>query len=160
VALDGFVELSRRVSPTCPISFERNRYSAPASFTNRPVSFRIYPDRLVMAAESIILCEHARAIQRNHKLPPRTICDWRHYPAIVQRKTGALRHGAPFLQLPPAFRQLQAHMLRKTGGDREMADILAPVLYHDEQAVLTAVDLAMTGGVPTRTRVLNMGGTA
>jgi len=154
VAFDGFVELSRRVSPTCPISFERNRCIVPASFASRPASLRIYPDRLVVAAGGFILCEHARVIQRNHKLRPRTICDWRHYPAIVQRKPGALRNGAPFLQLPPAFRQLQAHMLRKTGGDREMADILAPVLHHDEQAVLNAVDLALTDGVPTRTHVL------
>jgi hypothetical protein len=51
VAFDGFIELSKRVSPTCLISFERNRYSVPASFANRPVSLRIYPDRLVVAAE-------------------------------------------------------------------------------------------------------------
>ena len=95
------------------ISFERNRYSVPASFANRPVSLRIYPDRLVVAAEGIILCEQARVIQRNHKLLPRTIYDWRHYLAVVQRKPGALRNGAPFLELPPAFRQLQDHMLRK-----------------------------------------------
>jgi hypothetical protein len=81
VAFDGFVELSKRVSPTCLISFERNRYSVPASFANRPVSLRIYPDRLRVAAEGIILCEHARVIQRNHKLLPRTIYDWRHYLA-------------------------------------------------------------------------------
>ncbi len=41
VALDGFIELSKRVSPTCLISFERNRYSVPASFANRPVSVRV-----------------------------------------------------------------------------------------------------------------------
>ncbi len=35
-AFDGFVELSKRVSPTCLINFERNRYSVPASFANRP----------------------------------------------------------------------------------------------------------------------------
>jgi hypothetical protein len=156
VAFDGFVELSKRVSPTCLISFERNRYSVPASFANRPVSLRIYPDRLVVAAESIILCEHARVIQRNHKLLPRTVYDWQHYLAVVQRKPGALRNGAPFLELPPAFRQLQDHMLRKPGGDREMVDILALVLHHDEQAVLTAVELALTEGVPTKTHVLNL----
>jgi hypothetical protein len=37
-AFDGFVEQGKRVSPTCLISFERNRYSIPASFANRPVS--------------------------------------------------------------------------------------------------------------------------
>jgi hypothetical protein len=90
-AFDGFVEQSKRVSPTCLISFERNRYSVPASFANRPVSLRVYPDRLVVAAEGQIVCEHPRVIQRSHKLPPRTIYDWRHYLAVIQRKPGALR---------------------------------------------------------------------
>jgi len=156
VAFDGFIELSKRVSPTCLISFERNRYSVPASFANRPVSLRVYPDRLVVAGEGNILCEHPRIIERSHHLPQRTIYDWRHYLAVVQRKPGALRNGAPFLELPSAFRQLQDHMLRKPGGDREMVDILALVLQHDEQAVLTAVELAMAEGVPTKTHVLNL----
>jgi transposase len=155
-AFDGFVEHSKRVSPTCLISFERNRYSVPASFANRPVSLRVYPDRLVVAAEGNILCEHGRVIQRSHKLPPQTIYDWRHYLAVVQRKPGALRNGAPFLELPKAFRQLQDHMLRKPGGDREMVDVLALVLHHDEQAVLAAVEMALAAGVPTKTHVLNL----
>ena len=97
VAFDGFVEVSKRVSPTCLISFERNRYSVPAPFANRPVSLRVYPDRLVVAAEGKILCEHIRLIERSHKLPAKTVYDWRHYLAVVQRKPGALRNGAPFL---------------------------------------------------------------
>lgn len=155
-AFDGFVEQSKRVSPTCLISFERNRYSVPASFANRPVSLRIYPDRLVIAAEGNVLCEHARVIECSHQLPPRTIYDWRHYLAVIQRKPGALRNGAPFVELPPAFRQLQDQMLRRPGGDREMVDILALVLQHDEQAVLTAVELALAEGVATKTHVLNL----
>jgi len=156
VAFDGFIELSKRVSPTCLISFERNRYSVPAPFANRPVSVRVYPDRLVIAAEGNILCEHARVIQRSHKLPPQTVYDWRHYLAVLQRKPGALRNGAPFLELPIAFKELQEKMLRKAGGDREMVDILALVLHHDEQAVLIAVELALSDGVPTKTHVLNL----
>jgi hypothetical protein len=108
---------------------------------------RIYPDRLALAAEGNILCEHGRVIQHSHTLPPRTIYDWRHYLAVLQRKPGALRNGAPFAEFPPAFRQLQDQMLRKPGGDREMVDILALVLQHDEQAVLTAVELALAEGV-------------
>ena len=155
-AFDGFVEQSKRVSPTCLISFDRNRYSVPASFANRPVSLRIYPERIVVAAEGKILCEHERLIQRGHHLPPRTIYDWRHYLAVIQRKPGALRNGAPFAELPQAFRQLQDQMLRKPGGDREMVDILALVLHHDEQAVLAAVEMALAAGVPTKTHVLNL----
>lgn len=68
----------------------------------------------------------------------------------------ALRNGAPFLELPSAFRQLHDHMLRRPGGDREMVDILALVLHHDEQAVLTAVELSLAEGVATKTHVLNL----
>ena len=118
-AFDGFVEHSKRVSPTCLINFERNRYSVPASFANRPVSLRVYPERLVIAAEGQVLCEHRRFIDRSHKQLPRIIYDWRHYLAVIQRKPGALRNGAPFTELPPAFRQLQDLMLRRPGGDRE-----------------------------------------
>lgn len=106
-------------SAACLINFERNRYSVPASFANRPVRLRVYPERLVVAAEGQVLCEHPRFIDRSHKQLPRTIYDWRHYLAVIQRKPGALRNGAPFTELPPAFRQLQDLMLRRPGGDRE-----------------------------------------
>ena len=153
---DGFVEHTKRVSPTCLVNFERNRYSVPASFANRPVSVRIYPDKIIIAAEGQILCEHRRIIDRSHHLPGRTVYDWRHYLAIIQRKPGALRNGAPFTGMPEAFLQLQGHLLKRTGGDREMVDILALVLQHDEQAVLCAVELALEAGVPTKTHILNL----
>jgi transposase len=107
IAFDGFVELSKRVSPTCLITFDRNRYSVPASFANRPVSLHIYPDRLVVvlearlwrdAAEGHVICTHERIIDRSHQ-PGRVIYDWRHYLAVVQRKPGALRNGAPFVEM-------------------------------------------------------------
>ena len=71
-------------------------------------------------------------------------------------QAGALRNGAPFVELPPAFRALQQRMLKTPGGDREMVEILALVLQHDEQAVLTAVELALEAGVPTKTHILNL----
>jgi len=37
-----------------------------------------------------------------------------------------------------------------------MVDILALVLQHDEAAVLAAVEMALEGGVPTKTHVLNI----
>jgi hypothetical protein len=80
---DGFVEHTKRVSPTCLVTFESNRYSVPASFANRPVSLRIYPDRIVIAAEGRILCEHGRIIARSHNLPGRIFYDWRHYLAVI-----------------------------------------------------------------------------
>ena len=155
-AFDGFVELSKRVSPTCLITFDRNRYSVPASFANRPVSLHIYPEKLVVVTEGQVICTHKRIIERSHRQPGRVIYDWRHYFAVVQRKPGALRNGAPFVKMPDAFHKLQDQMLCKPGGDREMVDILSLVLQHDEQAVLCAVEMALEAGVPTKTHVLNL----
>ena len=153
---DGFVEHAKRVSPTCLVHFERNRYSVPASFANRPVSLRVYPERIVIAAEGQVLCEHSRIIERSHHSGGRTVYDWRHYLAVIQRKPGALRNGAPFAGMPDGFRRLQAHLLKRVGGDREMVEILALVLQHDEQGVLCAVELALEAGVPTKTHILNI----
>jgi hypothetical protein len=154
---DGFVEYAKRVSPTCLVHLDRNRYSVPASFANRPVSVRVYPERIVVAAEGQIVCEHARVFARSHqRKSTTTVFDWRHYLAVIQRKPGALRNGAPFAELPPAFQALQQRMLKTPGGDREMVEILALVLQHDEQAVLTAVELALEAGAPTKTHILNL----
>src|SRR6201994_2344250 len=70
---DGFVEFTKRVSSTCLIHLERNRYSVPASFANRPVSLRVYPDKLVVVAEGQVVCEHPRVIDRTHNGPGRTV---------------------------------------------------------------------------------------
>ncbi len=152
---DGFVEHTKRVSPTCLVTFERNRYSVPASYANRPISLRVYADRLVFVAEAQVIAEHSRLILRNHGVG-RTIYDWRHYLSVLQRKPGALRNGAPFTELPDGFKQLQAVLLKRIGGDREMVEILALVLQHDESAVLTAVELALESGVPSKQHVLNL----
>jgi hypothetical protein len=58
--LDGFVQYTKRVLSTCLVHLERNRYNVPASFADRPVSLRIYPERVVVAAE-----DHCRVIDRS-----------------------------------------------------------------------------------------------
>jgi transposase len=153
---DGFVEDHKRVSPTCLVAFDRNRYSVPAAFANRPVSLRAYADRVVVVAEGQVVAEHARVFSRGHDRPSRTVYDWRHYLAVLQRKPGALRNGAPFGQLPEGFRRLQAVLLKHPGGDRQMVEVLSLVLHHDEQAVLCAVELALESGVVSKEHVLNL----
>jgi hypothetical protein len=63
---DGFVEHTKRVSPTCLINFERDRYSVPSPYANRPVSLRVYAERLVIVAE------HARLLAQAHDRTGRT----------------------------------------------------------------------------------------
>src|SRR4029079_4478960 len=73
-----------------------------------------------------------------------------------QRKPGALRNGAPFLELPEAFKRLQRVLLKHSGGDPEMVEILALVRHREEQAVLTAVERALESGAPSKHHVLNL----
>ena len=152
---DGFVEQTKRVTPTCLIHVERNRYSVPASFANRPVSVRLYHDRVVAVAEGHVIAEHPRVYSRSHD-GGRTVFDWRHYLSAVQRKPGALRNGAPFKTLPDGLRKLQSLLMSREGGDRQMVEILSLVLQYDEQAVLTAVELALEEGVPSKPHILNL----
>ncbi|MDQ0627266.1 hypothetical protein QFZ39_006541 [Paraburkholderia graminis] len=63
---DGFVEHTKRVSPTSLVNFERNRYSVPASFANRPISLRVYAAKLVFIAEGQVIAEHERRINPSH----------------------------------------------------------------------------------------------
>jgi len=111
---------------------------------------------MAVAAEGQIACEHRSILSRSHDGPGQTIYDWRHYLAVAQRKPDALRNGAPFAELPDAFRTLQHTCSRSQVSDREMVGILALVLQHDEQAVLSAVDMALKSGAPTKTHVLNL----
>ena len=152
---DGFVESTKRVSPTCLVIFDHNRYSVPAAFANRTVSLRAYAERIVLVAEARLIAEHRRVFNRGHKGPGQTVYDWRHYLAVVQRKPGALRNGAPFSGFPASFKRLQATLAKREGGDREMADILALVLHHDERLVEQAVIEALDSDVVSRTHIVN-----
>ena len=154
-AFDGFVEFHKRVTSTCLITYDHNRYSVPASFANRPVSLRVYADRLVIVAEAQVIAVHVRVFSRDHSTSGKTVYDWRHYLSVVQRKPGALRNGAPFSELPESFRQLQARLLKRPGGDREMVDVLALVLLHDERLVEQAIAEALTMEPVSRQHVLN-----
>ena len=155
VAFDGFIEHSKRVSSTCLITFEHNRYSVPASFANRVISLRVYPQQLLIVAEAQVVAEHTRVFTRDHNVQGKTVYNWRHYLAVAQRKPGALRNGAPFNELPESFRRLQQILLRRPGGDREMVEILALVLLHDERLVERAIEQALISEQPSKQHVLN-----
>ncbi len=154
-SFDGYIEHTKRVFSTCLITFERNRYSVPASFANRLVSLHVYPAHLEMIAEGGLIATHARVFNRHHTAHGQTCYDWRHYLLVAQRKPGALRNGAPFKTLPEPFQQLQTSLLSRAGGDRDMVEILSLVLLHDEQLVLQAVEKAITAGAPNKVQVIH-----
>lgn len=152
---DAFVEHPKRVSPTSLVTFDHTRYSVPAAYVGRPISLRVYAERLVMVADDQVIATHDRIIDRKHQTPGQTVYDWTHYLSVLQRKPGALRNGAPFAELPEVFKELQALLLNRPGGDREMVDILALVLHHDEAHVEAAVREALHHGFASKQHVVN-----
>jgi len=150
-AFDGYVERSAKVSSTCLVAVARNRYSVPCELALQRVSTRLYPNRVEIATDEAIVASHARAANEGH------ICyDWQHYIALVQRKPGALRNGAPFADMPPPLLRLRQGLMRHDGGDRIMAQVLNCVLSHGLEAVLVAVELVIESGVLSTEHVLNV----
>jgi len=79
-----------------------------------------------------------------------------YYIALIERKPGALRNGAPFKSMPEPLRQLQDQLLRHPGGDRVMAQVLTAVSAQGLEAVLVAVELALQSGRVSAEHVLNV----
>jgi transposase len=143
-AFDGYVEKPARVSSTCLVAVARNRYSVPCEWAGQMVSTRLYPNRVAVAAEDSLVANHARMAGSGQ-----TNYDWQHYIELVQRKPGALRNGAPFLDMPAPLLRLRQALLRHAGGDRVMAEVLAVVPQAGLEAVLVAVDLVLEGAAPS-----------
>jgi transposase len=150
-AFDGYVERSAKVSSTCLVVVARNRYSVPCELAGHSVSTRLYPSRVEIASEDAIVASHARVADRGH------ICyDWQHYIALVQRKPGALRNGAPFADMPTPLLRLRQGLMRHDGGDKTMAQVLNCVSGHGLEAVLVAVELVIESGALSTEHVLNV----
>jgi hypothetical protein len=82
--------------------------------------------------------------------------DWQHYIALIQRKPGALRNGAPFADMPAPLLRLRQGLMRHDGGDKTMAQVLNCVSSHGLEAVLVAVELVIESGVLSTEHVLNV----
>ena len=150
-AFDGYVERSAKVSSTCLVAVARNRYSVPCELAGQRVSTRLYPNRVEIATDEAIVASHDRLANRGH------ICyDWQHYIALVQRKPGALRNGAPFADMPAPLQRLRQGLMRHDGGDKIMAQVLNCVSSHSLEAVLVAVALVIESGVLSTEHVLNV----
>lgn len=150
-AFNGYTEVLARVSSTCLITFQRNRYLVPCHLANQMVSIRLYPTRIVIYADQEPVAEHIRSFDRSQ-----TFYDWLHYVPLVERKPGALRNGAPFSEMPDYLRQLQLRLLRHKGGDRVMAKVLGCIPKYGLETVQVAVELMLETSHISAEHVLNV----
>jgi len=105
----------------------------------------------VVVADDKVVATHERLSDRGQ-----TRYDWQHYIPLVQRKPGVLRNGAPFAEMPEPLIQLQRALMRRPGGDRVMAQVLAAVPTAGLEAVLVAVSLVLETGAVSAEHVLNV----
>ncbi|NBQ70137.1 MAG: IS21 family transposase [Nitrosomonadaceae bacterium] len=152
---DGYVEKTMRVSSTCLIKADHNRYSVPAEWSNRVVSVRITADRLRIVAQNRVVAEHARCYGRGQ-----LICDPWHYLPVLEKKPGALRHGAPFQQwdLPVPIRVVRDRILKQDRGDRAFVELLLMARALGDTGLETlevACDLTLQTGIIAAAIVMN-----
>lgn len=150
-AFDGYVETIATVSSTALVSVERNKYSVPSAFAGQKLSIRLYPERIEAHADSGIVAVHERSFERGD-----VRYDWRHYIPLVERKPGALRNGAPFEGLPDVLQQLRTKLIRRAGGDRLLAEVLACVPKYGLDTVLVAVELILQSGNTSAEHIKNV----
>jgi transposase len=148
---DGYVETIGKVSSTCLVNEDRNRYSVPCELVGQVVSIRTYPERIDFVAHDAVVASHPRSFERN-----KVRYDWQHYIPLIERKPGALRNGAPFADMPGPLLSLRSLLLKREGGDRIMAKVLAAVPKFGLEAVLVSVELVLESGNPSAEHIENV----
>lgn len=149
---DAYIEQPLRVSSTCLVSIDRNRYSVPAEWVGKVVSVRISADLIRVVAGGELVARHERQFGRNQ-----LICEPWHYLSVLETKPGALRHGLPFTnwKLPAAVEAVRVHALKQSKGDRAFAELLLVAREAGLEALDVACQLAQEQGHLNTSVVLN-----
>lgn len=150
-AFDGYVESMGKVSSTCLVSVLRNRYSVPCEWVGQVANIHAYAGRIALISMHGEIVEHVRSFGREQ-----AIYDWQHYIPLIERKPGALRNGAPFADLPTPLAALRQILIRRSGGDKIMAKVLACVPRAGLEAVLVAVELVLESGSVNAEHIQNV----
>ena len=150
---DGFAEKSGRISSTCLVSFERNRYSVESRYVGQVATVRAYAERIIVVCGGQVIGEHPRCFERG-----RTLYNPWHYVAALERKPGALRNGAPFKDwnLPSCMTRLRERVARHADGDRQFVEILTMVAIYGIDAVDEACAAALDEQVAGSAHVVNL----
>jgi transposase len=151
-SFDGYVEHMARVSSTCLVVLDRNRYSVPAEYAGRAVSVRSTADSVRIVVDGAVIAEHMRRFGRDI-----LVCDPWHYLPLLERKPGALRNGVPFQNwdLPVAIQQVRDRILKQPRGDRGFVELLIMARDAGLEALQVACELVLEGNVVTAAVVMN-----
>lgn len=149
---DGYVEDMMRVSSTCLVRVDRNRYSVPANAAGSAVSVRRTADQIRVVAHGEVIAAHPRLFGRDQ-----LICDPWHYLPVLEKKPGALRNGAPFVgwDLPKPIQIVRDRILKQPKGDRAFVELLMLAGEAGLGALTIACELTLEGGIVSAPIVMN-----
>jgi len=148
---DAYRSTPASVSKTCLVRFDNNKYSVMSTAVGRPVDVYAYADRIVIKQNGAIVGEHPRSFARNHvEYNP---C---HYLDVLAKKPGALRNGAPFMDLPGALGRVQRKLKAVKDGGRQMVLILTAMQSDGLSAVEAACAEALGSGTHSADVILNI----
>jgi transposase len=149
---DGYVEQIKQASPTCLVLVERNRYSVPARYANQVVSVRLSAAEVKIVADGEWIATHPRVFGREQ-----LECNPWHYLPVLEKKPGAIRDGAPFVNwdLPQTIMTVRDRILKQPKGDRAFVDLLLLAGEAGLEALTVACELAVESGVINAAVVMN-----
>ena len=150
---DGYLQRCCKVSSTCLVTFDRNRYSVDCRYAHHTVNVKAYARKVIITAKEQVIGEHARQFGRDKTM----FSPW-HYVPLLERKPGALRNGAPFYdwELPDSIQRIRETLMKKTGGDKECVAVLLSISQHGLEAVNVACERALNDKVMSADYILNV----
>lgn len=141
---DAYKAESSVVSSYSLINYDTNMYSVDCDYVNKVAEVRAYADKIIIVFKGRIIGEHVRCFEKKR----RVYNSW-HYIAVLERKPGALRNGAPFkhLKLPQALANMRENLRTHEDGDKQFIKILLQVSEHGLDKVNEACANALKVGV-------------
>jgi hypothetical protein len=121
-------------------------YSVPIEHAYRPVTCKLFHDRVVVAVADQVVSEHVRSFR-----PGTKVIEPRHVLRLLERKHRAVNESTALQgwELPAVFHQLRSRLheqVRKP--DREWIAVLRLLEDHAEETVAHAVGESMERGTP------------
>jgi len=132
------------------VTFETNRYSAPADKAHKHLTLRAYPFTIELLADNQVIATHKRCYGRH-----RTFWKPLHYLSLLEQRPGAFEHAQPLRQWRKAgHRPMKPCSLRcansipaKSQAIRAFVQILQLHQNHAPELIQAAVEEALREGL-------------
>ena len=113
---DACRKRSTAASTLCLVRFDRNDYSVPSRYANRPIVVKGYINRVLLCHKGVVVAEHRRIWEKE-----RIAFNPVHYLALLERKPGALDHSLPLKdwKLPECFATLRRRLEQEKNLDND-----------------------------------------